>query len=133
MFGKILALLAVPLGFVAYSSYAKASPKGAPTFDVTDKDGFKWRVERVSQFQQPDGLLTINDVFQTSNNAGSVRVFRYSQLGSALSTRKYITSPFESGTDKTPGIGRLLQRAATAFGVALPPTLLARLKANPTA
>ncbi len=131
MIGKILTLLAVPLGFIAYSSYAKASPKGLPSFNVKGKSGLPWRVERVNQFQQPDGLLTMNDVFATTSS-GEERVMRYSQLGSAMSTRKYVTSPFEAGNTKTPGMGRLLGQAAADFGVVLPPALAAKLRANPT-
>lgn len=132
MIGKILTLLAVPLGFIAYSTYAKASPKSRPSFEVKGKSGLPWRVERVSQFQQPDGMLTMNDIFSRSSGGGEERVMRYSQLGSAISTRKYVTSPFEVGSSKTPGLGRLLGQAATDFGIVLPATLAAKLKANPT-
>lgn len=130
MFGKVLALLAVPLGLVAYSSLAKASPKGGATFFVKGTLG-DWRVTRVSQFQQPDGLLVINDVFATGSHAGD-RVMRYSQLGSSKATRKYITSPFEAtgGAGLSPGADRVLLKAASDFGVTLPPALRAKLPAS---
>ncbi len=132
MFGKIAALLAVPLAFVAYSSLAKASPKTGPTFDVKGKSGTNWRVVRVNQFQEKSGLLTINDVMAggaLSIGGSPRRVLRYSQLGSEMGSRKYITSPFEagnlSGSDAT-----LLRMAASDFGVALPAPLMAKIRAQ---
>lgn len=122
MIGKVLALLAVPVGIVAYSSLAKATPKTGPSFNVKGKSGTNWAVVRVSQFQNPGGLLTMNDV-----TAGGQRVMRYSQLGSALSTRKYITSPFDAGQATSSAAGQLLRRASADFGVVLPSALNARL------
>lgn len=126
MIGKMFALLAVPLGFMAYSSFAKASPKGRPSFEVKGKSGTNWRVERVNQFQQPDGLLTMNDVL--ASGAIGERVLRYSQLGSAISTRKYVDSPFNA--QPTPPRATLLAMAARDFGVVLPPGVAEKVRAN---
>ncbi len=124
MFGKLLALLAVPVAFVAYAALAK--PKKS-THTVTGKSGRKYVVERVSQFQQPDGLLQINDVW--INASATERVLRYSQLGSEVSSRKYITSPFGASNTSTPGAARTLSIAAVDFGVPLPAELLAKIRA----
>jgi hypothetical protein len=108
--GKVMAVLTVPLAYVAYSHFAKATPKApaAPTFNVKGKSGTNWKIVRVSQFQEKAGLLTINDVF-----IGSARIMRYSQLGSAIGSRKFITTPLAK-TDP-----RLL-KAGADFGVVLP-------------
>jgi len=128
MIGKVLALLAVPLGFVAYSSLAKASPKG-PGVAMTGKSGSRWLLRKVSQFQQPDGLLVISDVWVPSSALGERRVLRFSQLGSALSTRKYITSPFGGPNVKDNAVdAKLLKAAAADFGVVLPASLVDRIR-----
>ena len=125
MIGKLLGLLAVPLAYVAYSSYAKASPKTGPRFEVKGKSGTNWTVVNVSKFQEKDGLLSMNDVFQ-----GNDRALRYSQLGSQMGTRKYITSPFEAGTTNAPGMDRLVMLASKDFGVVLPKQVLAKFRAS---
>lgn len=128
MIGKVLALLAVPLGFVAYSSFAKASPKGA-ALPVTGKSGVRWLVRKVSQFTQPDGVLVISDVWTGPSALGERRVMRYSQLGSAIGTRKYITSPFGGPNVKDNAVDAgLLRMAASDFGVVLPSALLERVR-----
>jgi hypothetical protein len=133
MLSKVLALLAVPIGIVAYSSLAKASPKTGPSKTVTGSSGTTWIVQRVSQFQQKDGLLQINDVLWSTPTNGTVRVLRYSQLGSAKASRKYVTSPFDAGQ-----LGNLsatiaasqLRKAAADFGVVLPALLEKMRKAG---
>ena len=128
MIGKVLALLAVPLGFVAYSSLSKSSPKGAGT-PVTGKSGVRWLVRKVSQFKQADGVLVISDVWVPQSALGERRVLRFSQLGSAVSTRKYITSPFGGPNVKDNAVdAKLLRMAASDFGVVLPFALLERIR-----
>lgn len=108
MIAKVLGLLAVPLAYVAYSSLSKASPKTGPSFTQTGKSGTVWRVVRVSQFQRPEGLQTIHDIFSGPN-----RVLRYSQQGSDVGSRKFVVTPLAK-TDP------LLIKAASDFGVVLP-------------
>src|SRR5882724_390299 len=112
MIGKILTLLAVPLGWVAFKSISKAnaaSPApGQSSFKETGASGEKWDVRFVKAFDTAQGRQTFWDVF-----LNGARILRYSQLGELKGSRQFIDSPL-------PLTDNRVREAGTDFGIPRP-------------
>ncbi len=109
MFAKIAALLAVPLGWVAFKAVSKANAAtpapGQASFAAKGKSGNNWSVRFVKAFTTTQGKQTFWDVF-----LNGTRILRYSQLGELLGSRTFIDSPFSTSDQR-------VRAAAADFGV----------------
>jgi len=113
MFGKILTLLAVPLGWVAFKSISKANAAtpaaGQKSFKEQGRSGTNWEVRFVKAFDTAQGRQTFWDIFLNGS-----RIMRYSQLGELKSSRQFIDSPL-------PLTDNRVRMAGTDFAVQPPP------------
>lgn len=109
MFAKIAALLAVPLGWVAFKAVSKANAAtpapGQASHPATGKSGRNWDVRFVKAFTTTEGKQTFWDVFLSGT-----RILRYSQLGELKGSRSFIDSPFATSDAR-------VRDAAADFGV----------------